>query len=302
MFNKLDEAAMSLINSIIETQEFATLPPVASKLLRMLENDEVDIRDVSQVIETDAALTLKLLRVANSPIFATRTEINSIQQAIVILGLNRLTNIVLGVSIFSRFLMSSQKHVADIMKKFWWHSSCTGIVAKALTTKTNLFFKENEFIGGLLHDIGKLAMLQYDVPKYEKLITLIKEKGISDSEAEKEIYGIDHLEVGAQIAKLWKLPEELSTIISNHNTPALLESNKELVAVVRIADLLCEMWGADIDEGCREVNIANEECWQILCSSYPELTDMDMESFTFDLEEQFKKSTIFLNIMLQNSN
>ncbi len=292
---------MSLINSIIETQEFATLPPVAMKILKMLENDEVDIREVSHVIEADASLTLKLLRVANSPLYATRTEINSIQQAIVILGLNRLTNIVLGVSIFSRFLLSSQKHAASAMEKFWWHSSCTGIVAKALSDKIKRSFKEFEFIGGLLHDIGKLAMLQYDMVKYQKVIDLIKEKGINDVEAEKEIFGVDHLEIGEQIAKLWKLPEELMIIMAQHNTPASVEKSKELVAVVRMADLLCEMWGADIDEGFLEIKVGDEECWQVLCTSYPELAELDVEIFTFELEEEFKKSSMFLNVMRQNS-
>ena len=136
---------MSLINNLLETQEFATLPPVAARILKLLENDNVDMRDISKVIEADAPLTLKLLRVANSPLYATRIEVNSIQQAIITLGLNRLTNIVLGVSIFSRFLLSSQKQAAEQMEKFWWHSSCTGIVAKSLSTKINRYFKEAEF-------------------------------------------------------------------------------------------------------------------------------------------------------------
>ena len=132
---------MSIIETLIETQEFATLPPVASKVLAMLEDDNIDIRNLSKVIEADASLTLKLLRVANSPLYATRTEINTIHQAIITLGLNRLTNIVLGVSIFSKFLLSSQKIAAELMQKFWWHASCTGMVAKSLSTKINRLYK-----------------------------------------------------------------------------------------------------------------------------------------------------------------
>jgi HD-like signal output (HDOD) protein len=69
---------MSFINALIETQEFATLPPVAARVLKLLEDDNIDVRDIAGIIENDASLTLKLLRVANSPLYATRTEITSI--------------------------------------------------------------------------------------------------------------------------------------------------------------------------------------------------------------------------------
>jgi HD-like signal output (HDOD) protein len=291
---------MSLARTLIETQEFATLPPVAAHVLKLLEDENIDIRTIAKAIESDASLTMKLLRVANSPLYAIRTEITSIQQAIITLGLNRLTNIVLGVSIFSRFLINSQKDASEIIEKFWWHSSCTGIVAKAVSTKIKRYFRENEFIGGLLHDIGKLAMLQYDAVKYKKVIDIIQNEKIIDTAAEREIFGTDHTEVGEQIAILWKLPEELTSIISFHDNPSNAPAHKELVSVVRLADLLCEIWGADVYEGHRELHLIEEESWIILCNSYPDLADLDLEMFTFELEEEFKKSSTFLKILLQD--
>lgn len=292
---------MSILNTIIETQEFATLPTVASKLLKILENEDVDIRDISHIIETDPSLTLKLLKVANSPLYATKVEIKSIQQAIIILGLNRLTNIVLGISIFSKFLLTSQKNAADIMEKFWWHSSCTGTVAKTISNKIGKSFKEFEFIGGLLHDIGKLAMLQHSVDNFYRMIEIVESRGCSDVEAEKEIFDINHLEIGESIAKLWKLPVELSIIISHHNYPATLEKNNELVAIVRMADLLCELWGAGVYEGLKNINIAIEESWKVLCKTYPRLEDLNFEEFKSEVEEDFKKSLQFLNLMIQST-
>lgn len=289
---------MSRVAELIETQEFATLPPVAARVLKLLEDDNIDIREISQVIEADASLTLKLLRVANSPLYATRSEINTIQQAIITLGLNRLTNIVLGVSIFSRFLISSHKEAAKMMEKFWWHASCTGIVAKAISSKIKRFFKENEFIGGLLHDIGKLAMLQYDSAKYLQVVEMIAQKNIMDYDAEMEVFGAHHMEVGEHIANLWKLPDELTNIIAYHTHPSEAPEYKELVAIVRFADVLCEIWGAGVEEGFSQVEFENEESWQVLCNSFPDLKEMDVEIFTFELEEEFKKSSAFLNILV----
>lgn len=291
---------MSILEELIETQEFATLPPVATKILKLLENDNTDFRDIARIVEADASLTLKLLKVANSPLYATRTEVSSVQQAIVTLGLNRLSNIVLGISIFSRFFLSSQKHAADIIQKFWWHSSCTGMVAKSLATKLNRFFKENEFIGGLLHDIGKLAMIQYSSQMFRTVIEQVEKNNMMDIEAEQNVYGVNHIEIGKSIAEHWKLPHELTSIISGHNNPSSLEENRELTAIVRFADILCEIWGAGVYEGFKAVNFRDEEAWKLLCVSYPELTNFDVEMFTFELEEDFKNSSTFLSLISQN--
>lgn len=291
---------MSLIEALIETQEFATLPPVAAKVLRLLEDENIDIRDIAKVIEADATLTLKLLRVANSPLYATRTEINSIHQAIITLGLNRLTNIVLGVSIFSKFLLSSQKIAHEMMQRFWWHASCTGMVSKALSVKLNRFYKENEFIGGLLHDIGKLAMIQYDARLYSKVIEKVQ-AGALDIDAEYDVYGVNHAQVGAEIARLWKLPNELTTIIAYHTTPSHANNYKELVAAVRAADLLCEIWDAGFHEGVRVLKLDEHDAWKVLTASLPELAELDLEVFTFELEQEFRRSTEFLNIIAQET-
>lgn len=291
---------MSLIEALIETQEFATLPPVATKVLNLLENDNVDIRDIAKVIEADASLTLKLLRVANSPLYASRTEVNSIHQAIITLGLNRLTNIVLGVSIFSKFLMSSQKGAASLMERFWWHASCTGMVSKSLAVKLNRFYKENEFIGGLLHDIGKLAMIQYDSKMYQKVVDIVN-TGALDLDAEFDVYGVTHPQVGAEIARLWKLPAELTSIITYHTNPSEAPQYKELVAAVRFADLLCEVWDAGFHEGIKALKIEDHDSWEVLTNVIPDLKELDLEVFTFELEQDFLKSNAFLTVISTES-
>jgi len=289
---------MKVINQIIETQEFATLPPVAAKVLSLLNDYDVSVRDLSAVIEADASLTLYLHKVANSPLYGHRSEITSINQAIVIMGLNRLTNVVLGVSIFSKFLLSSQRDTAKLMEKFWWHSSCTGMVAKALSKRINDQYNDFEFIGGLLHDIGKLAMIQFDINAYNRVIELIINDKRLDTDAENEVFGVDHTKVGAEIAKLWKLPHELIKIIENHSNQGLSGKTQNLITIVRVADLLCESWGADFYEGLSEINVFESEAWQDLITRNPKLNDIDLEKFSNELREEFKKSADFLSILI----
>jgi len=287
---------MTKDREIIETKELATLPAVASKVLSLLEDDNVNVRSLSTLIETDPALTLKVLRVANSPLYATRAEVNTINQAIINLGLNRLTNIVLGISIFSKFFISTNKDLSEMMDKFWWHSSSTGMIAKSLATSLNKFFKETEFIGGLIHDIGKLALMQYNQQMFKEVIMLVQ-SGNSDIEAERLVFGTNHNEVGFEIAQLWKLPDELAQIMHFHTSPEQAINNRELIALVRMADLFAEIWGADFYEGIRELCIQDNPAWILLAESYPELNDLDVEIFTFDLEKEFQRTSEFLKIV-----
>jgi putative nucleotidyltransferase with HDIG domain len=292
---------MSIIDKILETQELATLPPVEAKVLLLVENENVDIRENARVVETDPALTIKLLRIANSPLYATYSDITSVQQAIINLGLNRLVNIVIGVSIFSKLLFMKDKNTTDLIEKFWWHSSCTAIVAKAFSEKIKFNSKDYEFIGGLLHDIGKLAILQYDTHLYSKVIGQVEFNESTDIEPEKEIYGLTHTEVGKAIANLWKSPIELTNIIGyHHNFDQLIEQKgKEELAIVRISDILTEVWNAGFYEGIKSFSLKDTIEWNYLLKRDPRLQELDLEVFTFELEQEFENSRMFLQLIAE---
>ncbi|MGB9913457.1 MAG: HDOD domain-containing protein, partial [Candidatus Kapaibacteriota bacterium] len=176
---------MLVLEKLLEIQELATLPTVTTKILQQIEDNNVDIRNIAHTIETDASLTAKVLKVANSAIYGLRTPVTSISQAIITIGLNRLANIVIGISIFSRFMLKSQQYTKQLMEKFWWHSASTGVVSKSLSSRIGKNYKELEFIGGLLHDFGKLIMMQYKLSDFVKTIELVSSEGILDVEAEK---------------------------------------------------------------------------------------------------------------------
>ncbi|MGB9770842.1 MAG: HDOD domain-containing protein [Candidatus Kapaibacteriota bacterium] len=288
---------MLVLEQLLEIQELATLPTVTTKILQQIEDNNVDIRNIAHTIETDASLTAKVLKVANSAIYGLRTPVTSISQAIITIGLNRLANIVIGISIFSRFMLKSQQYTKQLMEKFWWHSASTGVVSKSLSSRIGKNYKELEFIGGLLHDFGKLIMMQYKLSDFVKTIELVSSEGILDVEAEKRIFGVDHLEVGYFIAEKWKLPSPIVNVIGYHSKLNFLKNDIELAAIIRFSDLLCEMWGADFFEGYQIINFEEQSSWKILKQRFPELNELDLEKFTFELEEDFKKSSEFLKII-----
>jgi putative nucleotidyltransferase with HDIG domain len=204
---------------------------------------------------------------------------------------------VIGISIFSKFMMNSHRSVMPYIEKFWWHVACSGMVAKAFTLKTGTFYQENEFIGALLHDIGKLAMLQYDNEKYLKVIELIENQGISDLEAENQVYKCDHTQVGYAIAASWNLPMAIQDIVRYHHRPAEATNNKALVATVRCIDLLCEMWQSGFYENIPHLDLAETDAWKTLIEEVPDLADTDIAQFTFELEAEFRRSEEFLHLI-----
>lgn len=294
-----------MLDELLKTKELATLPAITFKILELL-NDEtrLNIRELAELIEVDATLTTQIIKVSNSALFASQVQNRSIMQSIVTLGLNRITNIVIGVSIFSQALLkSSDSNIHDMLDKYCWHTASTAMVSKSLVKKLFLNFKEFEFIGGLLHDIGKLTMLQYDVNLYKKVIELIENERIRDVEAEKAVYGVDHNEVGAGIAKMWSLPKEPADVIKYHSSVTQApENTKQLIAVVSVANYLCEMWGAGFYGGHYQIDFANLPEWQIL-TNIPNNTNtqLDIEQITFEFEHDFKNSVEFLNILREVS-
>lgn len=287
---------MKQLDSILETGEFATLPTVAAHVLHLLEDENVNIKQVATTIETDPALTIKILKIANSPIFASRKEITSVHQAIVILGLNRLSNVVLGVAIFSKFFLGLRKEAMEMIQKFWYHSSSTGIVAKFLLSKTNIQLKESEFIGGLLHDIGKLAMIQSDISKYTKVIDLVDFKGLSDIEAENEVFEFNHIDVGSAITKKWKLPSDLSDIICFHSVTHDNAITNRMIAIVRTADILCELLGAGFYEGLNYSGPDDPGAWERLDALFHQFREADKSQLIIDIQTELQKSEEFLRI------
>jgi len=281
---------MAIIDALKRSQDLASLPHVAGRVLKLIQGKKAEIKEIAKIIEADPILTMKLLRVANSPIFATRSEITSIQHALMLLGMKRISNIVLSVSIYSKFFINTHKQAAMLLERFFQHSFLTGTTAKSLTYAIRRQYDENEFVGGLLHDIGKMAMLQVHPKEYSMVRQLIREEGINDLAAEKEVFGENHIEVGQQIAHLWKLPEEVMRIIAFYRNPEANEIHRELVAIVSFSDLYVEKKAYALRPNEVELDLRRFAGWRVLCESYPELKRVDHAALIKILDESLRKA------------
>lgn len=219
-----------------------TLPVVLDKTTYMLDDPDVSASDVGRVIVKDQSIASKVLRLVNSAFYGCQRQIGTISQAVVLLGFNVVKNIVLSVSVFETF---SQDSIAEEFGKyrFWEHSIACGATARVISKHLGVKDPEEAFVGGLLHDIGKLVLEQFLTEEFLKVLQLVKEKDIPIFQAEEEVLEISHAQIGRFLAQKWNLPQPLEEAIAFHHNPTSAEVQLKLVSAVHLADAIVKGMG-----------------------------------------------------------
>lgn len=234
---------MSNIKSIVKKiDSLKPVPQVANKVMSIARDPNSSMSDLSKVIVYDAAVTANLLKVANSAYFGMSGKVNSVHQAIVYMGMSQVIDLVTLAS-SSEDLKSAQEGYDLDAGELWKYSISSALIARDLAEKKRAQDSNLIFTAALLKDIGKVILSQHVGDSYEKINTLVAEEGFSFREAEKEVIGIDHAELGGMVAETWKFSQKMVEIIRNHHHPdESLESYLE-TAIVYLADTLCLMMG-----------------------------------------------------------
>lgn len=224
------------------------LPPVshaALKLVNLLDQAAVSNSEVVNVLKYDNVLTAKLLRACNSPYFGLTEPISSVDQAVLILGHQQILHIVLTLAFGSAMVVPLPGYAVEA-KELWRHSLITATAAEVVVNDLPDLNLELPvaFTVGLLHDIGKLVLGQALTLDLQTAIRSRVEQGrISRVEAEKEILGTDHSEVGAALLQSWHLPEEIIEAVANHHHPVLTPRPK-LSVVTHVSNTLAHLVGS----------------------------------------------------------
>lgn len=275
------------INRINEVVSF---PPVVAEILQTMTNQNVALRKITQLIESDQALTAKILHIANSPFYGLSTNINNIGSALAMLGLDEIGHLLLTCQMKARLasLNSSQN---EALWKLWKHSVSTASIARLIANKYHFQVEGKEYTAGLLHDMGKLVVIQYFPQQYTSIEQSIMTSSSTDIEVEMKTIAIPHTEIGYQLGQKWRLPKEYVDVMQFHHTVKLSQHNALLTSLVRFADLLSEQWGDGIGEQSGNLLIAQEECVQELCKSKPEFAAKPIEQIMEELFAEYEKNT-----------
>ena len=239
--------------------ELVSLPDVFIRVNELVNNPVASAADIGQVIEQDAALTARLLKIVNSPYYGFPSTIDTISRAITIIGIQDLHDLALATSTVGT--LSNLESERMNIEKFWRHSLYSAVIAKILAEHLHEHSTERMFVAGLLHDIGTLVMYQAIPDECNKAIELARETGQDMHTAEKSILGFSHNEVGAELATRWNLPANIIEVIRHHHEPELANTHKLDIAIIHIANFITNT----LDESCnRTGNIAhiNKATWE----------------------------------------
>lgn len=193
--------------------------PVLNKLLASLAKDDVSFTELAALIEKDTVMSGNVLRLVNSAAFARRGQINSIPHSISVLGLAKLRNLVLGLSI-SRIWAGVKIPGGWSQKNFNLHSVATAVLADHVAQHTSTNYPEGAFVGGLMHDFGRLLIALGLPDEYAEVQELFGLGGRTLSECEMEIVGADHGTITAIALQEWNLPEPIRIAAEYHHRPA----------------------------------------------------------------------------------
>jgi HD-like signal output (HDOD) protein len=226
------------------------MPHVAAKAMRVIEDPNASAKEITEILTSDSSLAARVLKIANSAMFARQREITTLSQAITVIGLKALKGIIIGAT-----LKQLKSPFEELQKLVWENSMGTAFCASHLTKKIGKKYHEEMFLNGLLHSLGQIVLLtDSKTPElYVQVLKIVKECNVDWVTAELQVFGFSHSLIGALVAKKWNFSEETCQIILHCKDPltqADMQSEMESKAtIVRLADALTHEGGVGSPPG-----------------------------------------------------
>lgn len=227
-------------------KQMPTVPALYEELLEVLQSQDSSAEKVAQVIAKDPGMTANLLRVANSIPFTMRSRVESPTQAVALLGIESVKSMVLGFKVChdSKRAGGNQPEIEEV----WRHGFKVATHAQTIASVENVgsLMIENSFLAGLLHDVGRLVLLTNHPAEYQKVLALVNMERLSVSQAEREIFGATHAQIGAYLLGKWGLRDVIVEAVAFHHEPILCpQSGFSILAAIHMANV-CERENANI--------------------------------------------------------
>ena len=285
-FSKVHKENLSVLSREIvkEINSLPQFPENIVQLQKMIDDPESEITDIARNIAMDMSLTADLLKIVNSAQYMLSKKVDNITEAVKLVGLRGLKNLL--------FSYGTQKILKSGLKELWNHANRTAFYAYALARsyikKKDLL--DDVYIGGILHDIGKIIFFNAHPKLIGKISALARERAMNKDIFEALSSGLNHAEIGALIAEKWNFPDHLITSIRYHHEPNAAPSEKwETVATIYLANCMANYEEQEItfDQIAKDVlkrfGISTEDQFNILLTklteTYDKETDLDNKKF-----------------------
>ncbi len=273
-----------IINGLfLRKKKLPTLPVIFTEFNRLISRPYVSTKQISELIKKDQSMVVKILQLSNSALYSKRQKISNLTNAITYLGIETLRNMILQISLVRMFKFEKSDIPDFNPAAFWEHSLGTAYFSDLLAKKLRLAHDENIYIGGLLHDIGKVLIYEFYPEKFEDIVLEQIQEEKDGLEAETSVLGVDHAEIGGFLAEQWKFKKDIVNTIENHHK--LLRSRlNTITAVVSIANLFSIQAGLCFPWDEKSMDIAGYKGWEMLMDIAK--TRIDIDQVTMAIAEE----------------
>ncbi len=300
----------------IDRNNLPSFPQAVAKLLETTRDDSGSLEDISKIIETDPGISARILELVNSAYYGLARKITTLSDAVILLGLDEIKKVALELSIFDAMFKKGQSAEFDRLL-FWRHSIAVAVLSMELAKETGHANPEEAYIAGLLHDVGKIFLDLQGRTDYGTFILELSTATDLVIEKERQVIGLGHDDIGAYFCAQWNLPERLALVVKYHHQPfahlKLTDEEKQLIAIVSMADFLCWTQGMGSFDFIRppilvpevEAYVNPDKVDVIKC-----ITAMNTEvesisefyKFVFPSVNQLKENLLWANLKLSKAN
>jgi putative nucleotidyltransferase with HDIG domain len=221
---------------VIEIDNLVSLPDVCVKVNRLIDAPNYSAVTLGEIISQDSDLSARLLRLVNSAFFNFKAPVETISRAITVIGTSELRDLVMATTA-ARIFTGIPGDLVD-MDDYWRYSVTTGVIAGELARRCNVLHSERLFVMGILHDIGRLAIYLKMPQEARDILLITGGDDILVPDAENELLGFTHMDVGEALLRKWKLPESIVSVIAYHHRPASTKVYQLETCILSLAGIL----------------------------------------------------------------
>lgn len=269
-----------------DISDLPTIPAIVSKVVSLLDNQEANPDEIADLMLSDQVLAARVIRVVNSPLYRTNNPIMSVKRALLFLGFKSVREMILTSYFIDGFRNREQPFD---MKSFWIHSFSVGAISRRIAHQVDYADVEKAYLVGILHDIGKVFLGHYCKEEYSRMLADIRNTSLTTYEAELDLLGTTHCEVGLCLAQRWNFPSAYCDVIYCHHTSDMASEDPLLTAIVALADFYClSHESSDSFAQASIPGVSEEHAWKIFkeLAEYPLASSL--ESFLSELDEEYE--------------
>lgn len=236
---------VSIDKLIMLTGDLPPMPYVARRVMDVVNDSSTDAHILQEIISKDQGLAGQIMKIANSALYACSRRIETLTDAIVMLGFNSIRSLSIMAATKNLYEFTRRGKILGLKDKLMWeHSVAAAMTARIVAQKVRPAMIEKAFMGGLLHDIGKLVILQKLPDVFDSIVEEVYNTGRHFAEVEMELLEFTHAEVGAMLMKKWKLPEEFENAVRyHHEVTAETNLDSQLIYFIDLANMICHKLG-----------------------------------------------------------